>query len=64
MTPKQAALVLNCNEKTIRLRIRRGTIKNVITNGGHKNGVRYLIDMTKEFGIEREGEASDAFIRA
>lgn len=54
MTPKQAAAVLQCDEKTVRKRIKRGTIKNVITNGESKSGVRYLIDMTREYGIERD----------
>ena len=57
MKPKDAAVVLQCDEKTIRHRIRKGVIKNVITNGGEKNGVRYLIDMTKEYGMERSDYA-------
>ena len=59
LTPKKAADVLQCDEKTVRNRIRRGAIKNVITNGGERNGVRYLIDMTKEYGIERSDYADD-----
>ena len=53
MTPKQAAAVLQCHERTVCNRIRSGAIKNVITNGGRGNGVRYLIDMTREYGLER-----------
>ena len=57
LTPKQAAPILQCDEKTVRNRINRGVIKNVITNGGDGSGVRYLIDMTKEYGIERSDYA-------
>ena len=52
LPPKDAAKVLRCDEKTVRRRIRNGAIKNVITNGGTGRGVRYLIDLTKEYGIE------------
>ncbi len=52
LTPQEAAAVLKCDEKTVRRRIREGRISNVITNGAGGKGVRYLIDMTKEFGIE------------
>lgn len=58
LTPREAAPILKCDEKTIRRRINRGAIKNVITNGASKNGVRYLIDMTKEYGIERSDYAA------
>lgn len=51
MTPKEAAAVLKVDERTVRNRIRRGSIKNVVTNGMDGHGVRYLIDMTREFGI-------------
>ena len=51
LTPQEAAAVLKCDERTIRRRIREGRIANVITNGASGRGVRYLIDMTKEFGI-------------
>lgn len=51
LPPKDAAKVLRCDERTIRNRIRRGAIKNVISNGGNGTGVRYLIDLTKEYGI-------------
>lgn len=55
LPPRQAARVLGCHEKTLRRRILDGNVKNVITNGYTGNGVRYLIDMTKEYGIERSG---------
>ena len=51
-TTKQAAAILQCDEQTVRNRIRRGAIKNVITNGSEGKGIRYLVDMTKEYGIE------------
>lgn len=51
VTTKQAAEILHCSEATIRNRIKRGAIKNVITNGGKGRGIRYLIDLTKEYGL-------------
>ena len=53
LTPKEAAKVLGCAERTIRNRIRKGAIKHVITNGSNGAGIRYLVDLTKEYGIER-----------
>lgn len=50
-TPKEAAGILKCTEATIRRRIREGAIKNIITNGSDGHGVRYLIDLTKEYGL-------------
>lgn len=52
VTPKEAAAILKCDEATVRNRIRRGAIKNVITNGGEGRGRRYLIDLTKEYGLK------------
>ena len=52
LPPKEAAKVLGCDEKTVRRRIRRGAIKSVITNGCDGRSVRYLIDMTREYGLE------------
>ena len=60
MSPKKAARVLGIDERTVRNRIRNGAIKHVFTNGGDGAGVRYIIDMTREFGITGEGEANDA----
>lgn len=62
LTPKQAAPILQCDERTVRNRIRRGAIKNVIDNGcGIGNhGSRYLIDMTKEYGMERSDVAIES----
>ncbi len=57
MKPAQAAKVLGIHELTVRNRIRSGAIKNVVTNGCEGNGIRYLIDMTKEFGIEEVQDA-------
>lgn len=51
LPPKDAAKVLRCDERTVRNRIRRGAIKHVIVNGGSGTGVRYLVDLTKEYGI-------------
>ena len=51
LPPKDVAKVLGCSERTVRNRIRRGAIKNVIGNGGSGTGARYLVDMTKEYGI-------------
>ena len=54
MTVDEAAALLKCDRRTVTNRIRRGVITNVITNGCTGTGVRYIIDMTKEFGIEEE----------
>ena len=54
MTPKETASVLKVTEATVRRRIRNGSIKNIIGNGAEGHGTRYLIDMTKEFGMDEE----------
>lgn len=56
LSPREAAVVLRCDEKTVRNRIRDGCITHVITNGHEGPGVRYLIDMTREYGFECEPE--------
>ena len=58
LPPKEAAPLIKCDEKTVRRRIKDGRIKNVVTNGCTGHGVRYLIDMTKEYGIEGSENAT------
>ena len=53
LPPKGVAEIFDVHEKTVCNRIKRNEIKNVIRLGeGH--GVRYLVDLTKEYGISRE----------
>ena len=53
LPPKGVAEILGVCETTVCNRIRRKEIVNVFQLGeGH--GVRYLVDMTKEYGISRE----------
>ena len=52
MDTREVAAMLHVTPATVRKRIREGVITSVVANGGRGSGRRYIVDVTREFGIE------------